>query len=387
MYPFRFEPVALPPEAERLRAEVRDFLATNLAGRTAGARARSWAGFDPDFSRRAGEAGYIGMTFPPEYGGHGRSAFERYVMLEEMLAAGAPVSAHWIADRQSGPLILAFGGEEMRRRVLPRIVRGECFICIGMSEPDTGSDLASVRTKAERTDGGWRVSGTKLWTSNAHLSHYMILLARSGPAGEGRHGGLSQFLVDLATTEGLTIRPIRNLAGEEHFNEVVFDRAFVPEENLIGAEGRGWAQVMAELAFERSGPERYLSSYQLIVELLDALSRDETPTGNTAGAAAAGRLIAHLATLRSMSLSVAAKLQAGEDPALDGSVVKDLGTAFEQSVPLVVHQLTGVEPSPDAGGELSAVLAYVTQAAPSFSLRGGTREILRGIIARGLGLR
>jgi alkylation response protein AidB-like acyl-CoA dehydrogenase len=140
MYPFRFEPVVLPPEAESLRAEVRAFLAEHLEGRSSGARARSWAGFDPEFSRLMGAAGYIGMTFPTEYGGHGRTAFERYVMLEEILAAGAPVSAHWVSDRQSGPLILAFGSEEMRRDILPRIVRGECYFCIGMSEPDSGSD-------------------------------------------------------------------------------------------------------------------------------------------------------------------------------------------------------------------------------------------------------
>jgi alkylation response protein AidB-like acyl-CoA dehydrogenase len=383
MYPFRFEPVVLPPEAESLRAEVRAFLAEHLEGRSSGARARSWAGFDPEFSRLMGAAGYIGMTFPTEYGGHGRTAFERYVMLEEILAAGAPVSAHWVSDRQSGPLILAFGSEEMRRDILPRIVRGECYFCIGMSEPDSGSDLASIRTKGEHAGNGWRLNGTKVWTSNAHLSNYMIALVRTGAAGEGRHGGLSQFLIDLKATEGITIRPIRNLAGEEHFNEVIFEDAFVPADNLIGEEGRGWSQVMAELAFERAGPERYMSAYQLIAELVDEVAK----TGRPADAACVGRLVAHLATLRSMSLSVAAKLQAGEDPALDGSVVKDLGTAFEQSIPLIAHQLTGAESSPDEAQDFASVLAYVTQVAPSFSLRGGTREILRGIIARGLGLR
>ncbi len=366
-----------------MRSRVRAFLDENLADYPSAMRARSWAGYDAEFSSKMGQAGLIGLTYPEEYGGHGRTAFERYAMLEEMLAAGAPVSAHWIADRQSGPLILKFGTEEMKRRIVPAITKGEAFFCIGMSEPDSGSDLASIRTRAAKVDGGWLVNGTKVWTSGAHLVHYMIALVRTDPDAPKKHEGMSQLLIDLRNTDGITIRPIKNLAGEEHFNECVFEDAFIPDENLIGGEGDGWAQVIAELAFERSGPERYMSSYQLIYELLNEVSKDPTAQG----AAAVGRLVAHLATLRSMSISVAAKLQAGEDPALDGSVVKELGTLFEQSVPVIAHQTLEREPSPDQGDDFGQALAYVTQAAPSFSLRGGTREIIRGIIARGLGLR
>ena len=383
MHSFRFEPADLPPETAAMRQEVRDFLDQNLADYPAARRARSWAGYDEDFSAKVGQAGFLGLTYPKEYGGHGRTAFERYVMLEEMLAAGAPVSAHWIADRQSGPLILEFGTEEMKQRIVPAIAKGEAFFCIGMSEPDSGSDLASIRTKATKVDGGWLINGTKVWTSGAHLVHYMIALVRTNPEAEKKHDGMSQLLIDLRATDGISIRPIKNMAGEEHFNECVFQDAFVPEANLIGREGGGWGQVMAELAFERSGPERYMSSYQLIHELLNEVSKDITPSGS----AAVGRLVAHLATLRSMSISVAAKLHAGEDPALDGSVVKELGTLFEQSIPAIAHRALEVEPSPEGGGDFGQVLAYVTQAAPSFSLRGGTREIIRGIIARGLGLR
>ena len=383
MHSFRFAPVALPPEAEAVRDEVRTFLAENLADYPPAQRARSWVGHDAEFSRKVGQAGFIGMTYPKEYGGHGRTAFERYVMLEEMLAAGAPVGGHWIADRQSGPTILKFGTEETKRRIIPQIVGGEALFCIGMSEPDSGSDLASIRTRATRVDGGWQVNGTKIWTSNAHHCDYMIALVRTNPEAERKHDGMSHLLIDLKNTDNLSIRPIRNLAGEEHFNEVHFEDTFVPEENLIGTEGNGWQQVVAELAFERSGPERYMSSYILVQEMLRAISQDPSQMS----AVAVGRLVAHMATLRTMSISVAAKLQAGEDPALDGSVVKDLGAVLEQSTPVIAHQIVESEPSPEHGDDFSQVLAYVTQAAPSFSLRGGTREILRGIIARGLGLR
>ncbi|MDP7548810.1 MAG: acyl-CoA dehydrogenase family protein, partial [Alphaproteobacteria bacterium] len=251
------------------------------------------------------------------------------------------------------------------------------------SEPDSGSDLASIRTRASRTDGGWLINGTKIWTSGAHLVDYMIALVRSNPEAERKHDGLSQILIDLRNSDGISIRPIKNLAGEEHFNECVFQDVFVPEGNLIGVEGEGWSQVMAELAFERSGPERYLSSYQMLRELVSEVSKDTT----AAGAIAVGRLVAHLATLRNMSISVAAKLQSGEDPALDGAVVKEVGTLFEQSVPLIAHQTLEREPSPHHGDDFEQTLAYTTLAASAFAVRGGTREIVRGIIARGLGLR
>jgi len=380
---FNFEPYALPQEAELVRAEVRDFLGREMSDMSAADRARSWAGFDPDFSRKLGEQGWIGMTWPKKYGGAERSFFERYAMLEEVLAAGAPVNGHWIADRQSGPMLLRFGTEEQRQRILPDITRGESFFCIGMSEPDSGSDLASVRTKAEKVDGGYLINGTKVWTSNAQNCHWMIGLFRTSTNPDNRHDGLSQFLVDLTTTKGITIRPIRNMMGEEHFNEVNFVDAFVPEENIIGAEGDGWNQVTAELAFERSGPERYMSSYQLMLEVIREVQRLPNPRSTVE----IGRMIAQLATMRRMSVSIAGSLERNDNPALEASVVKDIGTVFEQSLPEITHALTYGEAGKDADSDYEQVRAYVTQACMSFSLRGGTREILRGIISRGLGLR
>ncbi|HUI18888.1 MAG TPA: acyl-CoA dehydrogenase family protein [Alphaproteobacteria bacterium] len=383
MEALNFAPPPPCPEAETLRAEVREFLARELAGRSAEARAASWSGFDLAFSKKLGERGWIGMTWPERYGGHERSALERYVVLEELLAAGAPVGAHWVADRQSGPLLLRFGSEAQRQAILPRIAAGGCCFCIGMSEPDTGSDLASVRTRAAAAEGGYLVNGTKVWTSRAHQAHYMILFCRTAAAGEGdRHGGVSQFLVDLKTP-GITVRPIRNLAGQEDFNEVVFEDVFLPAEALIGKPGDGWRQVTSELAFERSGPERFLSSFTLLVELARALG----PTPSERAQVALGRIMAHLAVLRRLSRSVAGMLQAGADPALQAAVVKDLGTLLEQEIPEVARQLIACEPAAASTEAFAAVLAHTILHAPSFSIRGGTREILRGIIARGLGLR
>ena len=376
----------LPPPseaAEALRQEVRDFLASALAGRTAAERAQSWSRFEPEFSRQVGARGWIGMTWPRRYGGAERSALERYVVLEEMLAAGAPVSAHWIAERQSGPLLLKFGTEQQRQHILPRIARGECSFCIGLSEADSGSDISSIRARARRVEGGFSVTGTKIWTSKAHCVDYMILFCRTEAPGEDRHAGFSQFLVDLAQAK-VGIRPIRAMNGEHHFNEVVFDDTFVPEDALVGSLGQGWRQVGSELAFERSGPERFLSSFTLLVELVRVL-RELPPSER--GAIAVGRLVAHIITLRRLSRSVAGLLQSGEDMAMQAALVKDLGTVLEQEIPEIARLLVESGEASEAMDGFRVALDHTMLYAPSFSLRGGTTEMLRNMIARAVGLR
>ncbi len=375
---------ALPAEDEALRPAIRALAAEAVAARGDAVRARSWAGFDAAFSRRLGEAGFLGLTLPRHYGGGERGPFARFVVVEELLAVGAPVAAHWIADRQSAPLILRFGTEAQREDYLPRICRGEIFFCIGMSEPGSGSDLASVRTRADRTESGWRVNGQKIWTSNAMHSDYMIALLRTSGTSEDRHGGLSQLIIDLKAP-GVTVRPIADLAGDAHFAEVFFEDVDLPADALIGQEGEGWKQVTAELAFERSGPERIYSSVVLLdawVRHLQAMVREDSAT-----LALVGDFTARLGTLRAMSIACTARLALGESPVVEASLVKDLGTSFEQELPIAIGDDLAAHPDEPVDAELYRTLLYVTHVAPSFSLRGGTREILRGIIARGMGLR
>ena len=381
MHTFRFVPPQMPAAVGELREEVRDFLRIELAHMTALAKARSWTGFDPEFSRKLGARGWIGMIWPKRYGGHERSALERYVVLEELLAAGAPVAAHWIADRQSGPLLLRFGTQEQRIELLPAIARGELYFCIGLSEPGAGSDLAAVRTRAVKVEGGWRVNGSKLWTTIANHAHMMVAMVRTSGEADARHEGLSQLLIDLSSP-GVTVRPIVDMVGKRHFNEVFFEDVFVPETRLVGREGEGWRQAAAELALERSGPERYLSSHQLLVELLAAAGG--TPAEHIG--ILLGTLAAELWTVRQMSLAIAGTLAQGKEPALEAAIVKDLGGQFEQDLPRLVQAAT--EPQLEAANpHLRPVMEYLLQTSNSFSLRGGTREILRGIVARGLGLR
>lgn len=371
----------IPTSAEELRREVRAFLDAEARGLPPVERADSWMGFNAQFSRRLGARGWIGMTVPRLYGGAQATAFARYVVIEELLAAGAPVSAHWIADRQSAPMLLRYGTEAQKERFLPAICRGESFFCIGMSEPGSGSDLASITTRALRKADRWILNGRKIWTTNAHRSHFMITLVRTQQKNAERHRGMSQFIVDLGRP-GITVRPIRDLTGREHFNEVVFDDVELSDGDLVGVEGQGWAQVTAELAYERSGPERILSCMALVNTLIDSVGRSP----DALQARELGRVVARLLTLRKMSIAVTAQLQAGENPAVAAACVKDLGVTLEQEIPEIAQAIHDMEPSPQ-GTDHAKVLARLTQLAPSFSLRGGTREILRGIIARSLELR
>lgn len=382
MHQFRFEPVKMPPAAEDLRKRVRAFIAEETASGAFAPSRNSWSTYDAGFSKKCGERGFIGMIWPKKYGGHERTALERYVVTEEMLAGGAPVGAHWIADRQSGNQILHNGSERARATILPKIAAGETFFAIGMSEPDSGSDLAAVRTRGVKVEGGWKISGTKVWTSNAHRSAYLIALVRTAPKEEDRHAGLTQFIVELSHP-GVSVRPIYNLYGGHDFNEVVFDDYFVADDMVMGGVGMGWKMVTGELAFERSGPDRFLSTYQLLAQSIRQLG----PEPDERAANEIGRFVAHLATLRRMSTSVAGQLQRGAQPNVEAAIVKDIGTTYEREVPEVFRHLIPTEPTLARGESYPELLGMTMLRAPGFTIRGGTREILRGIIARGLGLR
>ena len=379
-----FDYVAVPSTLDGFRQEIRDFLHDELAGMPAHERARSWMGTDIEFSRKLARRGWLGLTLPTSHGGAGKDFFARYVLSEELLVAGAPVAAHWIADRQSGPLIMRYGTESQKDFYVPRICRAQAFFCIGMSEPNSGSDLASIRTRAQRNEHGWLLSGSKIWTTNAHHCHYMIALVRTSGAAADRHQGLSQIIVDLSKP-GITIRPITDMAGDAHFNEVFFDNVQLDADALIGQEGQGWEQVNAELAFERSGPERIYASMVLLNSWASELRAQDCQDADAHRLL--GSLLAELSALRGMSLAVTGQLVDGLSPAVEASVVKDYGTEFEQRVIRDIGQWIGAHPEFAASSELMQALAYLEQMGVTFSLRGGTREILRGIIARGLALR
>jgi len=373
-----FEYTELDDGERALREEVRAFLAAELPPDHRPGLGMS-GNHDPEFSRKMAARGWLGMALPVEYGGHGRRAIDRFVVVEEMLRAGAPLGAHWVADRQTGPTLMSFGTEEQKRRFLPSIAAGECYFSIGMSEPDAGSDLAGVRTTATRGEGGWLLNGTKIWTSGAHQNHWFIVLCRTSPNEGDRHFGLSQLIVDLRSP-GLKINPIAFLDGTHHFNEVVMEEVFVPDELVLGEIGRGWQQVNSELAYERAGPDRYLSSWQVFRWLVESSGADP----DADAAEAIGRITARYWALRQMSMAVSRAIDAGKAPALEAAIVKDLGTTFEQDVVELVRAVVDHEPSLDHAELGAHLFAQAILTGPSFTIRGGTTEILRTIAAKGL---
>ncbi|MDR3467461.1 MAG: acyl-CoA dehydrogenase family protein [Xanthobacteraceae bacterium] len=381
-----FDPIRLPPECEKLRQEVRTFLAEEIsAGTFSPQRAQKSDDTDaPGFSKRVGARGWIGMTWPKKYGGHERSFLERYVVTEEMRVANAPVRRFFVADRQSGPVLIRYANERIKMDILPRICRGEVCFAIGMSEPNSGSDLFAAKTKATKTDGGWLINGTKIWTTSAHVADYMLGIFRtSAPTKDNRRHGLTQFLVDMKTP-GITVNPIGQISGQSEFNEVVFEDAFMPDDHVLGEIDGAWKQATSELAYERSGPERFLETYYVLTELVRALGREP----DLRGAEGIGRLVAQLHTLRRMSVSVAGMLQAGKEPVVEAAIVKDVGTIWEQQLPHRVRNLAAfVEPNVSNHETLERQLDFAMKIAPKLTLQGGTTEVLRGIIARGLGLR
>jgi alkylation response protein AidB-like acyl-CoA dehydrogenase len=374
----RFEFTELTPAERALQADVRAFLAEELPRGSFEPGLGMAARPDREFSRRLAARNWVGMALPAEYGGADRSPVERFVVVEELLRWGAPVGYHWFADRQSGPLIARVGTSEQKQRFLPAICRAEVSFCVGMSEPDAGSDLASVKTRAVRVEGGWSVSGTKLWTTGAHYHDWMIALVRTSDEGD-RHRGLSQVLIDLHDTR-VQANPIPFIDGTADFNEVVLDEVFVPDTQVLGEVGNGWAQVNAELALERAGPERWLSTYLLVEQLL----REHPAPDDPLTLAFLGEVTSRWWGIRQLSLSIARMVERGVEPSAEAALVKEMGSRFEQEVLDGAGSLLDLEPSPSAASLLERLVANAVLTGASFTVRGGTIEILRSVAAKAL---
>ena len=365
-----------------LRRQVRAFVADEIgSGRIVPSVDPIPSGYDPEFSRRLGQHGWIGVTWPRHYGGQGWSNEARFCITEELVAAGAPVGAHWIADRQSGPLILAVGTDDQRAQFLPAIARGELYFCIGMSEPQAGSDLSAVRTQATETPDGWRLSGKKIWSSRAHVSHFMLALCRTeAVADEDRRGGLSQFVVDL-TLPGITVSPIVTMDGEHHFNEVTFDDVELPPDALLGARGEGWKQSGQELASERGGPERILSSYPVLALAARRLFDQAEPSQS--GLDAVARCAVRIWSTRLLALETARRVDQGMEVSADAAATKDLGTVLETDMVDEVRRILPGLAATDQR-ELAGIVSSAVLKSPGFTISGGTTEILRSVQARAL---
>lgn len=377
---------ALTAQQEAFRKEIRDFLTQEVSA-TAATEDGWIVGYSPEFSRKLGARGWIGVTWPKKYGGQERSYLDRLVLTEELLRAGAPVAAHWLGDRQVGPALLAYGSEEQKLELLPRVTKGEIVFCLGMSEPGAGSDLASLRTKAIDEGDHFILNGQKIWTSFAHVADYAYLVARTD-LNAPKHKGISEFLVDMKTP-GVTVRPLVDITGEHHFNEVFFDNAKVEKRWMIGEKNRGWYQIASQLDYERSGIERLLSNYPLF--------RDTVKYAQETGLAKDPLVRNQLAQMqieldmgRFMVYKVAWLLTQGQVPNHEAAMAKCFCTEVEQRIAQTVCTLLGdysvlLPGSPAARLAGRAAREYLY--APAYTIQGGTSNVLRNIMAiRGLGL-
>lgn len=377
------------PEQAALRAEVRAFAAADPAVAARPFAEDGWiAGFDPAFSRRLAARGWIGMTWPKQYGGRERSYLERLIVTEELLLAGAPVAAHWFGDRQIGPALLAHGSPEQRAELVPRIARAEIAFCIGMSEPGAGSDLAALATRADPDGDAFVIRGQKIWTSFASEADYCYLVARTDPDA-AKHKGISELLVPMKLP-GISVRPIRDMVGESHFGELFFDDVRVPRSALIGKLNQGFYQIMQQLDYERSGIERLVSN----APLWRAALAHARASGLSARDPALRNQLAELEIAwragRWLVYRVADMLSQGRVPNHEAAVAKTFCTSLEQRIADAVSRIYGpaaaldpAEPRAPLAGRAARTLLY----APAYTIQGGTNNILRNIIAtRGLGL-
>ncbi|MGI9578607.1 MAG: acyl-CoA dehydrogenase family protein [Microthrixaceae bacterium] len=359
----------MPTEVLALAAEARSVAAEWTAELSA--TEDSWlVGTSREFSVELARRGWLGMTWPTEWGGHGRSPLERFVVVEELISAGAPIATSWFADRQIGPTLLQFGNDEQRRRWLPEIIAGTSAWSIGMSEPDAGSDVSAIRTRAVRNGDTWVLDGAKVWTSGAAAADWCYLIARTDPDAPP-HKGLSEFVVDMAST-GIEVRRIRDATGNDHFCEVLLDGVEVPAANLVGAQNGSFQQVMRQMEHERGGIDRLVSNRRLY---LDARDRAD------AEAPLVRQQIAKIESLYTLGRHMVLREVLGQAPKGWSAVTKTLCTEFEQDVAAFCATVAG----PDAlvWNRFSRGLCY----APAYTLMGGTTQVLRNIIGeRMLGL-
>lgn len=335
----------------------------------------SWLiGSDRRFSVDMAERGWIGMTWPVEHGGHGRSTLERFVVVEQLIATGAPIAASWFADRQIGPTLLQYGTDDQRDRWLPRIISGQDMWSIGMSEPDAGSDVSAIRTRAVRDGDDWIVSGQKIWTSGAAEADWIYLVARTDPDAPP-HKSLSEFVVAM-DSPGVTVKPIRDMTDNQHFCEVFFEDVRVPGDHLVGTPNGSFSQIMRQMEHERGGIDRLVSNrslYDLAIEtgrkngtLDDPLIRQD---------------LARAETIYRVARHMVLREVVGQAPAGWSAITKTLATEFEVFIAELCGRLMGTDSL--LWNRTSRNICY----APGYTIMGGTTLILRNIMGeRMLGL-
>ena len=388
----------LPADTQAFRDELRAWLAVHCP--------RDWAKIRPTLGRdelaRAliawqrllHAAGYVGLHWPVAHGGRGATVMEQAIFYEELTRARAPELANAIGLDMAGPAIMVHGTAEQQRRHLPRILSAEHVFCQGFSEPNAGSDLAALETRAERRGDAYVITGRKVWTSFAHFANWCTVLARTDPAAR-KHKGLTYFLVDMQSP-GFEVRPLRQMSGDSEFNEVVLDGVEVPAGNVLGRENGGWEVAITTLMFER-GPRtltRQLTLRQGLGELFD-LARTHVRGGRPVAwdpvvRQQLAQLYIDTETLRFANLRILTRLAKGQPAGPEGSASKLFFSETWQKVTELALEIEGPYATLAAGSERSiddGRWQYRALRSRGNTIQGGTSEIMRNILAeRVLGL-
>jgi len=382
-------------EQKSFREDIREFVQKELEQGTFIPRQNAWIeGFSKEFSQKMSKRRWIALSWPKEYGGQGRSYMDRLILIEEMLKAKAPIAFHFLADRQVGPALIRFGSDELKREFLPKIINAEISFCLCYSEPDAGSDLASVRTAAVEEGDYFVINGQKVWTTMGHVADFGWLLAKTNlDSNLPKHRSLSEFILDMKAP-GVTVQPLINIAGVHSFNEVFLDDVKIPKNHLVGKKDKGFDQIMEQVVYERAGIERLMQNYPVMESLMDYV---KTTKRNGRNMREDPIVRNELATLeiefnigKLLCYNVAWTIDKGKIPTYEASVCKVFCTKYEQRLSDVATRLMGLYgqllPS-SKWAPYGGVAAESYLWNPSYTLQGGTVEILKNIIAlRGLKL-
>jgi alkylation response protein AidB-like acyl-CoA dehydrogenase len=327
-------------------------------------------GYSKEFSKELGSHGFIGMTWPTEFGGGGRPAIDRLIVGEEMIKAGAPIAASWFGDRQMGPTLMTYGTPEQQAKFLPGILSGADTWCIGMSEPNAGSDLASLKTAAVLDGDEWVINGQKIWTSFGAVADYCYLICRTSNDGPP-HAGISEIVVPM-NTPGIEAREIQDMTTNRHFCEVFFTDVRVPKENLVGAQGGAFKQTMRQLEHERGGIDRLVSNYALYKMALERADLSDPRMRQEVASLETGYRIGRILVIREVLRQA---------PAGFSAATKCFCTEHEQRVAQFVAKTFGLEAT--LWSDVTAGLMY----GPGYTIMGGTSNVMRNILGeRVLGL-
>jgi alkylation response protein AidB-like acyl-CoA dehydrogenase len=372
--------LTLSPSELEFRDEVRSWLEENHPGPTPEG---DEAGFEfrRDWQRKLNERGWAGLSWPEQYGGSGATLFEQAIFSEEVARAGAPGMANTLGLAMGGPTVIGHGSDEQKERYLAPILSAEEIWCQGFSEPQSGSDLASLKTKAVRSGDEWLVTGQKVWTTMAHQAKWCMLLARTDPDA-AKHRGLTYFLMDMEQ-DGVEIRPLRQITGEAEFNELFIEEARIPHENIVGGENNGWPVAITTLMHERAGLAFALQvGVQIALrELLDR-ARETGAAKDPVMRQRFAQVYAEAQVLRLTAYRGLTKLQADGAPGPEGSLGKWHWAEVNQSLTELALDLAGPRAQ-----LVDDPWTYRYLRARANSIEGGTTEILKNIVAeRVLGL-